>query len=165
MTGSIQGGLGCLGAAIGVGLVGFKAAEAVGRNPGASTKILVQAIIVFKFAGPKLIIKDLFGNKADKAETPAALYALLSVIFVLVGFIEVFSILIRPFTLSVRLFGNVFGGENLLHGTNFLFVFYFMEALVGLIQAFVFTLLMSVYIGLLCNHGDEHHDDHKEAAH
>jgi F-type H+-transporting ATPase subunit c len=45
MTGSIQGGLGCLGAAIGVGLVGFKAAEAVGRDPGASTKILVQAVI------------------------------------------------------------------------------------------------------------------------
>jgi F-type H+-transporting ATPase subunit c len=45
ITGSIQGGLGCLGAAIGVGLVGFKAAEAVGRNPGASTKILVQGII------------------------------------------------------------------------------------------------------------------------
>jgi F-type H+-transporting ATPase subunit c len=45
MSGSIQGGLGCLGAAIGVGLVGFKAAEAVGRNPGAATKILVQGII------------------------------------------------------------------------------------------------------------------------
>lgn len=45
LTGSIQAGLGCLGAAIGVGLVGFKAAEAVGRNPGASTKILVQGII------------------------------------------------------------------------------------------------------------------------
>ncbi|HXC02491.1 MAG TPA: ATP synthase F0 subunit C [Opitutaceae bacterium] len=45
ITGSIQGGLGCLGAAIGVGLVGFKAAEAVGRNPGAATPILVQAII------------------------------------------------------------------------------------------------------------------------
>ncbi len=45
ITGSIQGGLGCLGAAIGVGLVGFKAAEAVGRNPGANTKILVQAIL------------------------------------------------------------------------------------------------------------------------
>lgn len=40
-----RGGLACLGAAIGVGLVGFKAAEAVGRNPGASTKILVQGII------------------------------------------------------------------------------------------------------------------------
>lgn len=45
ITGSIQGGLGCLGAAIGVGMVGMKAAEAVGRNPGASGQILVQGII------------------------------------------------------------------------------------------------------------------------
>ena len=45
ISGDIQGGLGCLGAAIGVGLVGAKAAESVGRNPGASGKILVQAII------------------------------------------------------------------------------------------------------------------------
>jgi F-type H+-transporting ATPase subunit a len=122
------------------------------------------AIIVLKYAGPKAIIKDLFGNKADRKETPAFLYFSLSIIFVLVGFIEVFSIAIRPFTLSVRLFGNIYGGENLLHGTNFLFVFYFMEALVGLIQAFVFTLLSSVYIGLLCNHGDDHADegDHAE---
>jgi len=116
-------------------------------------------ILVFKYAGPKAILYDLFGNKAVKSETPAWLYLGLSVIFVLVGFIEVFSIMIRPFTLSVRLFGNVFGGENLLHGTHFLFVFYFMEALVGVIQAFVFTLLSAVYIGLLCNHGDEHAED------
>jgi F-type H+-transporting ATPase subunit c len=45
ITGSIQGGLGCLGAALGVGFVGTKAAEAVGRNPGAAGKILTQAII------------------------------------------------------------------------------------------------------------------------
>jgi len=45
ITGSIQGALGCLGAAIGVGFVGMKAAEAVGRNPGASGKILVQSIL------------------------------------------------------------------------------------------------------------------------
>jgi F-type H+-transporting ATPase subunit c len=50
MTGNIQGGLGCLGAAIGVGLVGFKAAEAVGRNPDASGKILVQGLIGMAFA-------------------------------------------------------------------------------------------------------------------
>jgi len=127
------------------------------------------AIIVFKFAGPALIIKDLFGNKADKAETPGWLYPFLSLVFLIVGVIEVFSIAIRPFTLSVRLFGNIFGGENLLHGTSFFFVFYFMELLVGLIQALVFTLLTSVYIGLLCNHGDDHaHDDkhgHAEAHH
>jgi F-type H+-transporting ATPase subunit a len=121
------------------------------------------AIIVFRFAGPALIIKDLFGNKAEKAETPGWLYPILSLVFLIVGFIEVFSIAIRPFTLSVRLFGNVFGGENLLHGTKFFFVFYFMELLVGLIQALVFTLLTSVYIGLLCNHGDDHDHAHDEA--
>lgn len=120
------------------------------------------AIIVFKIAGPRIILWDLFGNKAEKSETPGWLYPILSLVFLVVGFIEVFSIAIRPFTLSVRLFGNVFGGENLLHGTGFVFVFYFMELLVGLIQALVFTLLTSVYIGLLCNHegGDHGHDDH-----
>jgi F-type H+-transporting ATPase subunit a len=124
------------------------------------------AIIVFKIAGPKVILWDLFGNKAEKSETPGWLYPILSLVFLVVGFIEVFSIAIRPFTLSVRLFGNVFGGENLLHGTGFVFVFYFMELLVGLIQALVFTLLTSVYIGLLCNHegGDHGHDDHGEKS-
>lgn len=124
------------------------------------------AIIVFKFAGPKTIMMDLFGNKADKNETPGWLYPVLSLVFLAVGLIEVFSIAIRPFTLSVRLFGNVFGGENLLHGTSFFPVFYFMELLVGLIQALVFTLLTSVYIGLLCNHeGSDHsHEKHVHAA-
>ena len=127
-------------------------------------------IIVFKIAGPKLILWDLFGNKAEKKETPGWLYPVLALVFLAVGLIEVFSIAIRPFTLSVRLFGNVFGGENLLHGTGFFFGFYFMELLVGLIQALVFTLLTSVYIGLLCNHGDDHaedaaHGDAHEAPH
>jgi F-type H+-transporting ATPase subunit a len=117
-------------------------------------------IIVLKFAGPALIAKDLFGNKAEKTETPGWLYPILSLVFLVVGLIEVFSIAIRPFTLSVRLFGNVFGGENLLHGTSFFPVFYFMELLVGLIQALVFTLLTSVYIGLLVNHGDDHAAHH-----
>lgn len=45
VTGDIGQGLGVFGAAIGVGLTGLKAAEAVGRNPGASGKILVQSIL------------------------------------------------------------------------------------------------------------------------
>lgn len=119
------------------------------------------AIIVFKIAGPRMIMWDLFGNKAEKSETPGWLYPILSLVFIVVGLIELFSIVIRPFTLSVRLFGNVYGGENLLHGTGFFPVFYFMELMVGLIQALVFTLLTSVYIGLLCNHegGDHGHAD------
>ena len=50
MGGSIHVGLAALGAAIGVGLIGAKACEAVGRNPGVATKILVQAILAIAFA-------------------------------------------------------------------------------------------------------------------
>jgi F-type H+-transporting ATPase subunit c len=45
ISGNIASAFGLLGAALGVGLIGLKAAEAVGRNPAASGKILVQAII------------------------------------------------------------------------------------------------------------------------
>lgn len=45
ISGSIQGALGCLGSALGVAFVGAKAVEAVGRNPGASGKVMVLAII------------------------------------------------------------------------------------------------------------------------
>lgn len=120
--------------------------------------------LILRYAGPKMVLYDLFGNKADKSELAAYIYYPLSLIFLLVGFIEVVSIAIRPFTLSVRLFGNVFGGENLLHSTGFLFPFYFLETLVGFVQALVFTLLLSVYIGLICNHGDDEHG-HVEAHH
>ena len=50
MTGSIHVGMACLGAAVGVGLIGMGASSAVGRNPGAATKILVQAILSTAFA-------------------------------------------------------------------------------------------------------------------
>jgi F-type H+-transporting ATPase subunit c len=50
MTGSIHVGLAALGAAIGVGLIGMGASSAVGRNPGAATPILVQAILAIAFA-------------------------------------------------------------------------------------------------------------------
>jgi F-type H+-transporting ATPase subunit c len=50
MSGSIHVGLAALGAAIGVGLIGAKASEAVGRNPDASTKVLVQSILAIAFA-------------------------------------------------------------------------------------------------------------------
>ena len=45
ISGSIQGALGCLASALGVAFVGAKAVEAGGRNPGASGKVMVLAII------------------------------------------------------------------------------------------------------------------------
>ena len=50
ISGSIQVGLAALGAALGVGLIGMGASTAVGRNPGAATPILVQAILSTAFA-------------------------------------------------------------------------------------------------------------------
>ncbi len=117
--------------------------------------------IVLKYAGFKTLVVDLFGNKADKKEVGQTMWMLLIPVFLFVGLIEVVSIAIRPLTLSVRLFGNIFGGENLLHGMGFFPVFYFLELLVGLVQALVFVLLFSVYIGLICNHDDGHeHAEH-----
>ncbi|MCF7668422.1 MAG: ATPase [Verrucomicrobia bacterium] len=50
MTGNIHVAAAALGAAIGIGLIGMRASDAVGRNPGASTKILVQSILSIAFA-------------------------------------------------------------------------------------------------------------------
>lgn len=45
ISGNLHVGLAAIGSAIGVGIIGMKASEAVGRNPGAATQILVQALI------------------------------------------------------------------------------------------------------------------------
>jgi len=117
---------------------------------------------ILRYAGVRVVFQDLFGNKAERSELPLPLYLFLYIIFFLVGIIEVVSIMFRPISLSFRLFGNVFGGENLMHSMSAIFQwglpipFYFLEMLIGLVQALVFTLLVSVYIGLICNHGDEH---------
>lgn len=130
---------------------------------------------IMRYAGPSMVLKDIFGNKAEKSEVPAVIYYPLFLVFFAVGLIEVISIAFRPISLSFRLFGNVFGGENLLHSMSAItpwilpVPFYFLELLIGFVQALVFTLLVSVYIGLICNHGDDHHDaghgKSHEAAH
>lgn len=126
---------------------------------------------IMRYAGPTFVLKDIFGNKANKQEVPAFIYYPLFGIFFAVGIIEIISILFRPISLSFRLFGNVFGGENLLHAMSGIFPwvlpipFYFLELLIGFVQALVFTLLVAVYIGLICNHGDDHHEAGHSDAH
>ena len=103
--------------------------------------------------------------------------AALSLIFVMVGIIEVISILFRPMTLSLRLYGNVYAGENLLHtmgslvhsGNAFIdflastlipLPFYFLEIMVGVLQGMVFALLCTVFIKLSTGHDEEHEGEH-----
>ena len=124
--------------------------------------MIAWLLISLKIAGPRFFIWELFGNKADKQATPAAIYLLLAPIFLMVGVIEVVSIAFRPVSLSFRLFGNVFGGENLLTSMTGMapylvpIPFYFYEVLVGVVQALIFTLLVAIYIGLITNHEADH---------
>jgi F-type H+-transporting ATPase subunit c len=62
IEGNLQVTIAALGAAIAIGLVGMKAAEAVGRNPGAATPILVQAIIGMALAEGVLFITIFLGK-------------------------------------------------------------------------------------------------------
>ncbi len=50
LTGNLHVAAAAFASAIAVGIIGTKAVEAIGRNPGASTKILIQAILSTAFA-------------------------------------------------------------------------------------------------------------------
>ncbi|MDA7881982.1 F0F1 ATP synthase subunit A [Akkermansiaceae bacterium] len=104
---------------------------------------------------------------APKGKFQGIMMKIMVVVFFLVGILEVISILIRPVALSFRLFGNIYGGEQALEKlmelapANMAFLpalpFCFMEILVGLIQALVFSLLAAIFLNLICDHGDEEH--------
>jgi len=95
---------------------------------------------------------------------------------IMVGVLEVITILFRPLTLSFRLYGNVFAGENMLESTAKMvpalgwlipIPFYFLEVLVGLVQALVFMLLTAVFTLLICAHEESpgHAGGHAGKAH
>lgn len=133
-----------------------------------------------KANGPTGFVLHIFGPKGD---TTGLLKVMMVAVFVLVGVLEVVSILFRPVSLSFRLFGNIFAGENMLEtmatlggwsaGWLLPIPFYFMELLVGLVQALVFMLLTSVFTLLICQHeeghghghGHDHDHGHAPAAH
>ena len=50
LTGNVHVAVAAFAAAIAVGMIGTKASDSVGRNPGAATKILVQSILAIAFA-------------------------------------------------------------------------------------------------------------------
>ncbi|MEY2430270.1 MAG: F-type H+-transporting ATPase subunit a [Verrucomicrobiota bacterium] len=116
--------------------------------------------------GPVGFLLHLF---APKGETTGLLKVLMIVVFFAVGFLEVFSILFRPISLSFRLYGNIFAGENMLEAMSKLIPgfgwllpipFYFMELLVGFVQALVFMLLTAVFTMLICQHEEGHEPAH-----
>jgi F-type H+-transporting ATPase subunit a len=112
------------------------------------------------------VFKHLFGPKGN----PVGWMVIPMVfIFFLVGLLEIVSILFRPISLSFRLFGNIYAGENMLEAMSNLvpslswlipIPFYFMELLVGIVQALVFMLLTAVFTLLIAQHEPGHGEAH-----
>jgi F-type H+-transporting ATPase subunit a len=140
----------------------------------AMSAFLVWLYLTIKEVGVWGFIVHTFGSKGG---LKGFMGIVVGAVFLFVGVIELVSIAIRPLTLSVRLYGNVFAGESVIHAMSTMLdsygglvsmlgavllpiPFYFMELLVGLLQAMVFTLLCAVYIQLSTTH-----DDHGEEAH
>lgn len=153
---------------------GFEVKRALFRGVNADLNMTMAMALIF-FAcwvfwalqsnGPIGFLKHLF---APKGNTTGALKVLLVVVFFAVGFLEIFSILFRPISLSFRLYGNIYAGENMLEAMSHLVPhlgwllpvpFYFMELLVGIIQALVFMLLTAVFTMLIMPHDDHGHEE------
>ena len=90
----------------------------------------------------------------------------IGVIFVVIGFIELFSEIFRMLTLTLRLWGNVIGGEimlvvmsALLFVPGFALPFVGLEVFIGLVQGLVFMLLALMYFMFAIESHDETHEE------
>jgi F-type H+-transporting ATPase subunit a len=122
-------------------------------------------------------VKNFFAHIfAPKGEFKGAMLAVMIPLFLFVGVIEMFSIMVRPVALMFRLYGNIYAGENMLETMTLMNVpkwltwlpplpFYFLELLVGFVQALVFVLLTSVFLKLMTDHDEEHgHEGESQQA-
>jgi F-type H+-transporting ATPase subunit a len=79
--------------------------------------------------------------------------------------LEMIGVFVRPASLGLRLFGNMFGDHLVLEIFTDLtkvvvpVVFYFLGTLVSVIQAFVFMLLSMIYIALGVQSADHGHGE------
>lgn len=80
--------------------------------------------------------------------------------------IEIFGNFLRPISLSLRLFGNINGDHQVLQAFTDLVpigvpvIFLAFGIFVSFIQAFVFTLLSTIYVGLAVEVHDHHEEHH-----
>jgi len=149
---------------------GFKVDQPLFRGANADVNLTFAMALVFfacwivwalQEVGPIGFAKELFAPKGD---TAGALKVLMMFVFFAAGCLEIVSILFRPISLGFRLYGNIFAGENLLEAMSKLIPgfgwlvpipFYFLELLMGLVQAVVFMLLTAVFTLLICQHEEK----------
>src|SRR5262245_41997596 len=131
---------------------GFVVDQPLFRGANADLNLTLAMALVFfacwiiwalQEVGPVGFLKELF---APKGESTGLMRVLMVIVCFAAGMLEIISILFRPVSLSFRLYGNIFAGENMLEtmsrlvpGLGWLLPipFYFLELLVGLVQALV----------------------------
>jgi F-type H+-transporting ATPase subunit a len=88
-----------------------------------------------------------------------------------VGVLEFISETVRLVSFTFRLFGNMFAGEVVILMFTFLFPlivtlpFYFLEILVGVMQAFIFAALTLVFGMMAVAHGGAHAEEGEATGH
>ncbi len=162
-------GVATIGMGYGNGPLHFKVTEPFIRGVNADVNMTLAMSAIFFWLwiiwtlqanGIGGTFHHIFGTKGDQKGILGTIFA---VVFFIVGFSEVITILVRPVALTFRLYGNIYGGEVLMEKTmtavpalSWLIPVpvYFFELLVGLIQALVFFILTAVFTGLICRHDD-----------
>ena len=108
------------------------------------------------------LIFNYYGLKVNGMDYIKHLMGPILVLAPLIFLLELIGVLVRPVSLALRLFGNMSGDHLVLDifiDLTYLFVpviFYMLGTLVSVIQAFVFTLLSMIYIGLSVAHDEGH---------
>lgn len=108
-----------------------------------------------------------FGEIIKKVRKEPAILISAPIMF-FVGILELVGEFAKIASLSFRLFGNVFAGEVLLMAMSTIFAYILplpfmgLELFVGLIQAFIFSLLTLVYFTIAATDHDEHDEKHNE---
>jgi F-type H+-transporting ATPase subunit a len=171
-------GVGTFGYGHGTNIWNFEVTKPFFRGTNANDNLTAAYAAIFFFMYFYWCVREvgvggslfhIFGSKV-KFPNILANWAFI-LIFFLVGWIEVISILvIRPIAFTFRLFGNIYGGEFLLDSMykmapNFAFLilvpFYFYELLVAFVQAIVFFALTAAFTGMITNSGDHSSEDKK----
>jgi F-type H+-transporting ATPase subunit a len=165
------------------GLFGINHGHGIGGTATQSIWVTgALALIAFVLINVTALIRDAKGYFAHMtAGTPWPMW------FIMVP-VELLGVFVKPFALAMRLFANMTGGHVVvavmlmfvkmlvdgLSGVGYVLStlpvlamigIYFLEVLVALIQAFVFTFLTCLFLGQLIVHEGGHHEGHEEHGH
>jgi len=146
-------------------------------NIAVTVALALLTFLLTNFTGTKDYWKHLFDPLGDTMPW----YAKIPLYIILVP-IELLGLIIKPFSLLIRLYANMQAGHIVLMsliGLMFIFKSWLgsplsfglafaislIEVLVALLQAYIFTMLSALYFGFASEEHDHDHEEEPELAH